>query len=89
MKEKNLYFVNENSFKVVVNIPVDMYHFCINKITLVESASVFFLYFQGFMYYVICIFTDFSNGRICCRYPARQSCFKTRTMSCPYEEKTA
>lgn len=60
-------FCKWKQFKVV-NISVDMYHFCINKFTLVESAKLF-LHFQLFIYW-------FSNSRICRNYPAHQSCFK-------------
>lgn len=51
-------FCKWKQLKVVVNIPVDMYHFCTNKFTLVESVFVFEI-FSGFVCCVIHSFTAF------------------------------
>lgn len=74
-------------FKVVVNISVDMYHFCINKFTLVESAQLF-LHFQLFIYDVICVFIDFQTAEFAVIILHISLALKF-LLFCSYEQKTA
>lgn len=79
-------FCKWKQLKVVVNIPVDMYHFCINKFTLVESVFVFEI-FSGFCVLCNSFIHCFPGSRICCHYPAHLSYLEVHAMLCPYKQK--
>lgn len=80
-------FCKWKQFKVVVNIPVDMYHFCINKFTLVESAQFFYIFsflcIMSFVYSLIFQMAEFAVILLHISLALKFLLF------CSYEQKTA